>query len=59
MTFVFKAVCFSPTPLALCCSDFNLIWRISSKLNVLSHSITHIVQQQLEFDICRNVCVIG
>ena len=55
-TFVFEIVCVSPMLWALYCSDLNMIWRISSKINVLSHSIKHIVKHQSNFDIilCRN-----
>ena len=46
---------FSPMLRALYCSDFDIILGISPKMNVLSHSITHIFQQHPTFDICRNV----
>ena len=55
VTFVFRGVCFSPMLRALYCSDFGLFLGISSKMNVLSHSITHIIEQHPKFDICRNV----
>ena len=55
VTFVFRVVCYSAMLWVRCRSDFNTIWRISAKINILSHSIAHIVQQQPIFDICRNV----
>ena len=51
----FREVCYSATLWVRYCSDFGTIWRISSKMSVLSHSIAHIVQQKPRFDICRNV----
>ena len=51
--------CFSPMLWMLYCSDFNTIWRISFKMNVLSHSIKEIVLQKPIFDMCRIVYVIG
>ena len=50
---------------ALFCSDFNIIWRISSKLNVLSHSIIHTVQQHMseclndQLDHSISVCILS
>ena len=51
VTFVFRVVRFSSMLWALYCSDFNILLRVSSKMNVLSHSITHILQQHPTFDI--------
>ena len=53
--FLFRVVGFSPMLWALFCSDLNMIGIISSKRNVLSHRIAHIVQQPPRFDICRTV----
>ena len=55
VTFIFRVVCHSATLLVRYCSDFNTIWRISPKMNVLSHSIAHMVKQKPRFDICLNV----
>ena len=43
VTFIFRVVCHSATLLVRYCSDFNTIWKISSKMDVLSHSIVHMV----------------
>ena len=54
MTFVFSEVGYSATLWVRYCFDFNTIWRISSKMNVLSHRIAHIVKKKPRFDICQN-----
>ena len=51
----FCVECYGPMLWAQFCSDVNKNWRMSSKMNVLSDSIAHIVQQQPSVDICRNV----
>ena len=55
VTFFLRVVCYSATLWVRFRSDFNTVRRLSSKMNVLSHSIAHIVQEKPRFDICRNV----
>ena len=59
VTFVYRVVCYSATIWVRFGPDFYTIWRISSTMNVLSHSIAHIVQQKPIFNKCRNILVIG
>ena len=59
VTFVFRIVCYSATLWVRYCSDFDTIWKISPKMNVLSNSMAHSVQPKHRFDICRNVWVIS
>ena len=53
--FRLRVVCLSPMLRALNCSDFIKFMKITSKMNVISHSITYIIQKHPTFDICRNV----